>query len=70
MVREGLRWHLVQPQYIQYSSYHVTLAIDGREEVIRHQLAAYGARDVEKVRGNQSSRAVLIPVYAALLLLG
>lgn len=46
----GLRWHLVQPQYIQYSSYHVTLAIDGREEVIRHQLAAYGARDVEKVR--------------------
>lgn len=45
---EGLRWHLVQPQYITYSSYHVTLT-EGREEVIRHQLAAYGARDVEKV---------------------
>lgn len=40
----------MQPQYIQYSSYHVTLSLDGREEVIRHQLAAYGARDVEKVR--------------------
>eukprot|EP00903_Cladosiphon_okamuranus_P010872 g10269.t1 len=45
----GLRWHLVQSQYIEYSSYHVTMAVDGREEVIRHQLAEYGARDVEKV---------------------
>ncbi|CAM9495410.1 unnamed protein product [Scytosiphon promiscuus] len=54
----GLRWHLVQPQYIQYSSYHVTLAIDGREEIIRHQLAAYGARDVEKVSVRRISGAI------------
>lgn len=50
----------MQPQYIKYSSYHVTLAVDGREEVIRHQLAEYGARDVEKVKEQrgQSFRAV------------
>eukprot|EP00752_Nemacystus_decipiens_P016283 g14562.t1 len=54
----GLRWHLVQPHYIQYSSYHVTLSIDGREEVIRHQLAAYGARDVEKVSMRRVTGAI------------
>ncbi|CBJ33632.1 conserved unknown protein [Ectocarpus siliculosus] len=65
----GLRWHLVQPQYIQYSSYHVTLPNDGREEIIRHQLAAYGARDVEKVSMRRLTGAirnhVLNPTCAA-----
>lgn len=50
----------MQPQYIQYSSY--TLAVEGREEVTRHQLAEYGARDVEKVRGGGRSGS-----HAALL---
>ncbi|CAN0462981.1 unnamed protein product [Ascophyllum nodosum] len=43
-----LRWHLVQPRYIQYATYHVKLDIGGSEEVIRHDLALYGARDAEK----------------------
>lgn len=47
---EDLRWHLVQPRYIQYSTYHVKLSFGGKEEVIRHDLAVYGARDTEKVR--------------------
>lgn len=45
-----LRWHLVQARYIQYATYHVTLDIDGKKEVIRHDLARYGARDTEKVK--------------------
>ena len=44
-----LRWHLVQPRYIQYTTYHVKLDIGGSEEVIRHDLALYGARGAAKV---------------------
>ncbi|CAM9980275.1 unnamed protein product [Ascophyllum nodosum] len=43
-----LRWHLVQPRYIQYTTYHVKLDIGGSEEVIRHDLALYGARGAAK----------------------
>lgn len=46
---KDLRWHLVQPRYIQYSTYNVKLSVSGGEEVIRHDLAVYGARDAEKV---------------------
>lgn len=39
----------MQPRYIQYSTYNVKLSVAGGEEVIRHDLAVYGARDAEKV---------------------
>lgn len=41
----------MQPRFIQYSTYHVKLNIGDNEEVIRHDLAVYGARDTEKVKG-------------------
>lgn len=49
----------MQPRYIQYSTYHVKLAFGGKEEVIRHDLAVYGARDTEKVRTHSSQYITL-----------
>eukprot|EP00904_Undaria_pinnatifida_P001512 jgi/Undpi1/11361/HiC_scaffold_30.g13658.m1 len=42
-----LRWHLVQPQYVRYSTFHVKPRTGGGE-VYKHDLAVYGARDVDK----------------------
>lgn len=46
---QDLRWHLVQPTYIQYLTYQVKVPSGTKGEVMRHELAFYGARDVEKV---------------------
>lgn len=48
-VLQGLRWHLVQFGYVQYSTYNVTPSSSGGDKTIRRDLAVYGARDVEKV---------------------
>lgn len=54
-VFQGLRWHLVQFGYVQYSTYNVTPSLPGGKEAFRRDLAVYGARDVEKVRNNFAS---------------
>lgn len=49
LLNKDLRWHLVQPQYVRYSTYHLKPKRGGGE-VYKHDLAVYGARDVDKVR--------------------
>ena len=53
---EDMRWHLVQPQYVRYSTFRMKPKTGGGE-VYKHDLAVYGARDVDKVKNKRKREA-------------